>query len=183
MRYQDTNKIFSIHDMDITAAEAQGLATGMLCFSQQATVENWLKELWDENVSLTEDNLTILKQLFERTRKLILDDEAFAYQLFLPDDDAPLTEQMAAIVAWSEGFLFGVGFSQNHAEHWPAEIHEILQDIVEITRMDIDIDDLNMEKIVYEEHAEALMEIQEYLRTAVMLIKDYFNIEHKEATH
>ena len=133
-------------------------------------------------MSLSEENQSDLTELFEFTRNGVNDTDGFSYQLFLPDDDAPLKEQMMALVTWCDGFLFGVGFSEN-AENWPAEIREILQDMVEMTQMDIDIDDSDMEKTDYEDHVAALMEIQEYLRTAVMLIKDYLTTENKEARH
>lgn len=172
MAYQTINKIFQNNETDLTASEAHGLATGMLCIENSTEVANWLTELFPEDISLINDDKTILVALFEQTRKL-LGDDTFRYELFLPGDDEPLSQQLEALCFWCEGFLFGIGYTRSASE-WPGETGEIMKDIVEFTKMDIDGEE-NME-----EDEQAMMEVQEYLRVAVLMVRDQF-IEESNA--
>lgn len=173
MAYQTINKIFQKNDSDLSSSEAHGLATGMLCIEIQAESANWLAELFENDVILTDEDKTILDALFEQTRLLLKDeDQGFRYDLFLPGDDEDFSEQLRALSVWCEGFLFGIGYTQSSAD-WPSDVAEIMKDIVEFTKLDSELDeDLNQEEI--EEQEAALIEIQEYLRAAVMLVKDQF---------
>lgn len=169
MAYQTINKIFQKNDTDLSSAEAHGLATGMLCIENKAEVASWLSQLFPEPVVLVEEDKSILVALFEQTRKLLNDeDDGFRFDLFLPGDDVPLQEQLEALRSWCEGFLFGVGFS-NSSSDWPGETGEIMKDIVEFTKLDSSIEDDNED-----DDESALIEIQEYIRVAVMMVRDLF---------
>lgn len=179
MAYLTINRIFQKNDADIKASEAHGLATGLLCIENQVESADWLKEIFPEDVVLLEDDKVVLVGLFEQTRKLLNEeDHSFRYDLFLPSDDEPLTEQLQAIRYWCEGFLFGVGFSRSSTE-WPGDTGEIMKDIVEFTKLDVDIDD-DMDEDEMDEQNAALIEVQEYLRAAVMLVRDQFLEEGNE---
>jgi yecA family protein len=168
MAYQTINTIFHNNETDLTASEAHGLATGMLCLDNSTEVANWLTELFPDDIFLIDDDKSILVALFEQTRKLLSDeDNNFRYELFLPGDDEPLNQQLEALCFWCEGFLFGIGFTRSASE-WPSETREIMKDIVEFTKMDFEGDRQ------IEEDENALMEIQEYLRVAVIMIRDQF---------
>jgi len=119
--------------------------------------------------------------LFEQTRKLLCgDDDSFRYDLFLPGDDVELSQQLEAIRAWCEGFLFGIGYSRSEST-WPGETAEIMKDIVEFTKLDSELDD-EMDEEEKNENEAALIEIQEYLRVAVMMIRDQFSPENNAQT-
>jgi len=182
MAYQTINNIFQKNETDLSSAEAHGLATGMLCIENNMEVGNWLTQLLDDEVSLLDEDKTTLITLFEQTRKLLSgEDDGFRYDLFLPGDDEPLTEQLEAIRSWCEGFLFGVGHMRSESE-WPGETGEIIKDIVEFTKLDSDLDeDMDQEEI--NELEGSLIEIQEYLRVAVMMIRDQFMEESNTQTH
>jgi uncharacterized protein YgfB (UPF0149 family) len=154
MAYQTINNIFQINESDLTAAEAHGLATGMLCIENQTLVS-----------------------LFEQTRKLLNDEEdSFRYDLFLPGEDDPMGEQLEALRSWCEGFLFGVGYTRSSSD-WPGETGEVMKDIVEFTKLETHAD----EEMDADEAA--LIEIQEYLRVAVMMVKEQFMEENSEHKH
>jgi len=53
---------------------------------------------------------------------------------------------------------------------WPDEVDEILNDIIEFTKLDTHIEDEDAE-----ETENDLVEIQEYLRAAVMLVRGELN--------
>ncbi len=169
MAYQTINTLFKRNETDLTASEAHGLATGILCIESKADAANWLAELLPDEIILDEEDKTILMSLFEQTRKLLnKDDDSFGYDLFLPGDDASFNEQLIAICDWCDGFLFGIGYTRSSSE-WPGETGEIIKDIVEFTKLDTqDQDELEGDDA-------ALMEIQEYLRVAALTIRDQLN--------
>ncbi|WP_031433918.1 UPF0149 family protein [Methylomarinum vadi] len=164
MTYQTINAIFTGHAADLDVAEAHGMASGLLCVDIRAKADDWLRELFPEDVSLTEEENSLLLALFEQTRELLnAQDEQFAFDLLLPDDDAELSEQVEALRHWCQGFLFGVGYAKSTSV-WPGDCGEIMRDIVEFTKVDAEADG--------EEDENAFMEIHEYLRSAVLLIRD-----------
>lgn len=181
MAYQTINKIFKENESDLTSSEAHGLATGLLCIENKVNVTSWLTELFPEDIILLEEDKTILIALFEQTRKLLGgEDESFRYDLFLPADDEELTVQLEAIRSWCEGFLFGIGRSRSEST-WPEEVSEIIKDVVEFTKMDTELGEIDEEEI--NENESALVEIQEYLRVAVMMIRDQFMEENNSQIH
>ena len=109
-----------------------------------------------------DENKYLLVRLFEETRRLLASDE-FEFDLLLPEDDAPLSDQVEALKSWCRGFLFGVG-SGAAATNWSNDVREILKDITEFTKLDANAEG--------EEDERALGEITEYLRPAVLLLRD-----------
>ena len=173
MAYQTISNIFSKNESDLTASEAHGLATGMLCIENKTEVTSWLAELFPEDVTVIEEDNTILVSLCEQTRKLLNEeDTSFSYDLFLPGDDEEISVQLEAIRYWCEGFLFGVGYS-NSSSNWPGETGEVMKDIVEFTKMDSEVED-DMDEDEKEAYDSGVIEIQEYLRVAVLTIRDQF---------
>jgi yecA family protein len=182
MAYQAITTIFQSNECDLTASEAHGLAAGMLCIENEIEVANWLSELFPEDVFLVEEEKAILEGLFEQTRKLLNeDDESFRFDLFLPNEDGLLKEQLEAIRYWCDGFLFGVGYTRSSSD-WPGETGEIMQDIVEFTKLDTELSD-EMDEDEIDEHESALIEIQEYIRVAVIMIRDQFTAENTQQKH
>lgn len=164
--YQAVNAVLEQQDADVGAAEAHGIAVGMLSVEARVDADNWLQELLTDNHTIVDEDKTLLLSLFERTRELLTTEtDEFAFDLFLPDDDESLADQAEALRSWCQGFLFGVGYAQS-AGNWPGESGEIMRDIVELTKIDSDVDG--------EDDANALMEIREYLRAAVYNVRDYF---------
>ena len=162
MAYNACNAIIVQNDVDLSAAEAHGMATGMLCVNGQAESAFWLADLLHDSHAALAENNYVLVRLFEETRRLLGSDE-FEFDLFLPEDEASLIEQVEALRNWCRGFLFGVG-SGASASNWPKEAREILKDIAEFTKLDSNAEG--------EEDERALMEITEYLRSAVLLLRD-----------
>lgn len=148
----------------IDAAEAHGIAVGMLCIDTRVTVDDWCAQLSAERLQLPTNEQQLISELFEQTRALLApEDEQFAFDLLLPDAEQALKLQAEALRGWCQGFLYGVGYMQSSAA-WPGDSEEILQDIVEFTKMETET--------VTEEDAFALMELHEYLRSAVLMIRD-----------
>lgn len=152
-------------DPELSAAQAHGMATGMLCVNEQAQSAEWLTELFRNAEQATEEGKAALVHLFEETRSLLASDD-FEFDLLLPDDEASLSEKVEALTYWCQGFLLGVGVT-HAASDWPREVTEILKDIIEFTKLDTDAEG--------EEDENDFMEITEYIRSAVLLLRDEFN--------
>ena len=162
MAYNSCNAIFLRCDSDLSAAEAHGLATGMLCVSDQTESTYWLAELMQNSPQVSNNDNDILIRLFEETRRLIASNE-FDFDLFLPDDEVALTDRVEALTNWCRGFLFGVG-SVATVTNWSKDTREILKDITEFTKLDTDVDG--------EEDECDFVEITEFLRSAILLLRD-----------
>ncbi len=162
MTYNTCNTIIINADADLSAAEAHGMATGMLCTNEQVECEIWLTELLGNNDSLSAENTYILIRLLEETRRLLFSDE-FEFDLFLPEVDTALDLRVQALKFWCRGFLLGVG-SVASAANYSRDAMEILRDIAEFTKLDTDVEDENDEN--------DFVEITEYLRPAVLLLRD-----------
>ena len=162
MAYKACNAIFVQIDAELSAAEAHGMATGMLCANEQTESAAWLAELLHNANPVINENKILLTRLFEETRRLLASDE-FEFDLFLPEDDTSLVEQVEALKSWCRGFLFGVG-SGDSALSWSKDVREILKDITEFTKLDVNVEG--------EEDERAFVEITEYLRSAVLLLRD-----------
>jgi yecA family protein len=165
MTYQVINAIVVQSDTDLSAAQAHGMATGMLCVNEQARSANWLAELFQQGTPVADAGNTALVDLFEETRSLLASDE-FEFDLLLPDDDALLSEQVEALTHWCQGFLLGVSFT-HAASDLSREATEILKDIVEFTKLDTEAEG--------EEDEGDFMEITEYIRSAVLLLRSELN--------
>jgi uncharacterized protein YgfB (UPF0149 family) len=171
--YQAVSTVLEKYDADMGASEAHGIAVGMLCVELKADVLNWLDELFTDQNDLVDEDKTIMVDLFERSRELLdPETEEFSFDLLLPDDDESLGEQVEALRVWCQGFLFGVGYAQTSAE-WPGDSAEVMRDLIELTKIDSDVDG--------EDDEAALIEIHEYLRAAVLTVRDQF-AESKNAS-
>lgn len=167
MTYQLVDSIMQRYDADFGAAEAHGIACGMLCIEPKTDNDHWLGELFADQSLLVDDDKSLLLELFEQTRQLLNPEiEDFAFDLFLPEDDEALPAQVEALRCWCQGFLFGVGYSQSGGD-WPGDTAEVMQDLIELTKLD-------SESAVSEDDENDLIEIHEYVRGAVFVVRDQF---------
>lgn len=166
MTYLAINEILEELNAGFDAAEAHGMAAGMLSVESRCKAENWLNAVLATADNIPEADTNRLLELFEQVgADLHPSVESFEFDLFLPEDDESIAEQVEALRNWCQGYLLGVGYSQSSGD-WPGEIGEIMRDIVELTKVDSGVED--------EDDAYAFMEIREYLRAAVFTVRDYF---------
>ncbi|TRW92180.1 UPF0149 family protein [Candidatus Methylobacter oryzae] len=165
MTYSIINTIVVRSDAGLSAAQAHGMASGMLCANGQAQSAEWLTELFRDAAPVADEDKAVLVGLFEETRSLLASDD-FEFDLLLPGDEASLSEQVEALVYWCQGFLWGVGFTHATSD-LSEEAREILKDIVEFTKLDIEAEG--------EDDESDFMEITEYMRSAVLLLRSELN--------
>lgn len=144
-----------------SAAGAHGLLSGLLCVGGGIDSGLWISRVFgpDDDPPNAQE-LALLAGLFAATRRQ-LDDQDFSFDLFLPEDDRPLSERADALGEWCQGFLLGLGYGGQGAD-WPGECAEILRDIVEISRIDPDASG--------EADEAAYAELVEYVRVGVQAI-------------
>jgi uncharacterized protein len=165
MTYQIIHEIFEQQELDVSPPEAHGMACAMLCVDNRADAGNWLAQLFEHETQLSDFNKKPLIALFEQTRTLLNPETSgFDFDLLLPDTE-DLAELAVALSAWCQGFLWGIGYSHSGTD-WPVETNGILKDMVEMTKLDAEIEEDN------EDDQEAFMQLHQYLRAAVLMIRD-----------
>lgn len=165
MLYLEIDLITKRLENGYSAAEAQGIATGMLCGNDRTETGLWISEILQDIDEINLEDRIVLERLFENTKTTLVGDD-FSFKLLLPDDDTPLSEQADALRQWCQGFLFGIG-SIPLASDWPDENREIIKDIAEFAKLDTNVDGEDAEN--------DFMEITEYLRAAVMYLRTGLN--------
>ncbi len=173
MRYQQIDSITQKLNARLCAAEAHGIATGLLCGNLHTGTEFWLGQIVQEVDDVEVDDKIILEQFFDQTRSSLIDDD-YTYELLLPDESFPLGEQAEALRQWCQGFLFGIGSVPTRSD-WQSESREILKDITEFTKLDADIEG--------EEAENDFVEITEYLRAAVLYLVTELNSGQNDSVH
>lgn len=154
-------------DANAGASEAHGILCGMLCAEQGADRAAWLAEVLGSEASsanlLVREATQRLDRLLEETLGQ-LGDGMLGLRLLLPDDEQPLSKRVAALGAWCEGFLLGIARTQRGGvAELPAEVQELVADLVEITKVDAqELDDSQEDENSY-------AEVVEYVRMGVLL--------------
>lgn len=165
MLYLEIDLITKRLENGYSAAETQGIATGMLCGNDRTETGLWISEILQDIDEIDLEDRIVLEHLFENTKTTLVGDD-FSFKLLLPDDNAPLSERADALRQWCQGFLFGIG-SVPLASDWPDESREIIKDIAEFAKLDANVDGEDAEN--------DFMEITEYLRAAVMYLRTGLN--------
>jgi hypothetical protein len=92
-----------------------------------------------------------------------LADRSFEFELLLPDPDASLAERSGALFDWCRGFLGGFGLAAGAAPSLSEDSREALADIAKLAAAQPQDDG-------DEEDEEALVELEEFVRVAVLLL-------------
>lgn len=172
MIYQTVERIFLQGHAELSAAEAHGMAVGMLCANDNARSSDWLAELFGDDKP-ADDEISMLLDWFDQS-EVLLDSDQFEFELFLPDENTRLTERANALADWCRGFLFGFG-SQKKASTLSGESKEILKDVYEFSHMDPQADG--------EEDEAAFIELTEYVKAAVLLLRSEITLKPKRVVH
>lgn len=96
----------------LALSELHGGICGALCASGPAAAETWLDEgLIDEPEAGPQTDLRGALHDLVTASWEYLSSTTLEFEPLLPDDDAPLGEQVEALAAWCHGFLGGLGFA------------------------------------------------------------------------
>lgn len=163
--YHQVQDVICSEPSSISAAEAHGVLTGMLCVCGDLKLAQWLAALFDSRESgVAEADMPTLSQLCEQTRRALRQND-YAFELLLPDEETELRLRAAALGEWCQGFLYGVGL-QGAPGEWTQDTAEVLSDLAEISRLDSDVEG--------EADEAAFTEINEFVRIAVQMVLEEF---------
>jgi uncharacterized protein YgfB (UPF0149 family) len=150
-------------------SEAHGFALGLLVARVPEPFKAWSDELYsdlDPADVLAGECKVALDRLFSA---VFADagDGPMQLALMLPQDIQVNTHRLAAVRDWCQGFLFGFGLGgKSSSDLLSTAGREFLRDIAEFTRLDTADVENNAE------NQAALIDIEEYLREGVMLMRD-----------
>ncbi|MBS99266.1 MAG: hypothetical protein CMI01_11380 [Oceanospirillaceae bacterium] len=150
----------------VSPAELHGLLAGQLAAGARFDADTLLKvfqELMDVSALRSETTKLGLIELYQRTLAQYESDD-FGFALLLPDDDQMLAQRAEALGSWCSGFLSGFGLHTKANTKLSQEASEGLQDLAQIAQIAADTDAES------EEDEADLMEVQEYVRMAAMLM-------------
>lgn len=162
--YREINPLLQQENSVKDAAEIHGILCGLFCGNNSIAYSQWEYEIFSESPSALVQ--VKLQQLFTSTL-LQLNDSNFSLQLFLPEDSVALVERTAALGNWCQGLLLGLTISGGTGlKGITPETEEFTTDLLKISQVGEFILSNN------EEDEEAYMELTEYVRAGVMLIKE-----------
>lgn len=104
----------------------------------------------------------LLDQLYQASLQQ-LESPDFEFELLLPDDDRPVNERGDGLMAWGRGFLGGFGLAAGAEPPLSEESSEALADLARITAAELTYEEPEADE-------EALGEVAEFVRVAVMLV-------------
>lgn len=135
MTHADLQAALSRMGMTMDASEAHGWLCGALCTRAGFGASEWLAELADGDVPEPEPEL---QRLAAWTLEVLASD-GFEFEPLLPGEDAPLADRVAALAAWCDGFLYGVGSGAPDPKKVQAgEVGEFLADLADIARVELE---------------------------------------------
>ncbi len=175
--YEYMSQCLTDAGVDAGASGAHGLLCGLICAGEtniwQPLSGEWFPVVRAED-SAVEECKSVVNELALAIHACI-DGVDFGFPVLLPDEDVPLQQRACAVRDWCEGFLYGIGLVAAARENGlPDQIKESLNDLTEISRMDVDA-------VSGEEEDEvALAEVIEYIWVAAMLVHDEMALEQRE---
>lgn len=130
----------SLARMNITvdASEAHGWLAGALCVREGYDAEQWLAELAAGSGDRAPPPDAELRAVAAGTLAAF-HSEGFEFAPLLPEDSTPLRERVAALAAWSGGFLYGIGTGASETAVAKAgDAGEFLRDLADIARAELE---------------------------------------------
>lgn len=157
-----------------TLAECHGVACGLLVRQPKADQTAFrallalLEIVRDPGPAFAE----VLDELLDATRDQLADQD-MGLVIWLPDDEEPLEGRTEALAQWCNGFLAGIGAGDDQRlDQLSGEGSEALADIQEISLAELGESEDSPGEGVVEEEEGAFAEIVEYVRIAVLILRE-----------
>jgi uncharacterized protein YgfB (UPF0149 family) len=134
MTHADLAESLARMDITVDPSEAHGWLAGALCVREGYDAKEWLAELAADSGGAHPAPDAGLGGLPAATLAAFRSED-FAFAPLLPAEEAPLGERVAALAAWSGGFLYGIGTGASDAAVAKAgDVGEFLRDLADIAR-------------------------------------------------
>jgi yecA family protein len=173
--YQQADELLQQVNETVTAGEAHGMICGFICMGSCLDGQTWLSRILGESNATAEQlkqAQQILLNLYEQASEK-LQTLAFDFDLFLPNEDEPLTKRCLALSHWCQGFVIAL---QDLGKGEQIVLGEDAQDafdhLLELVRLDYE----NTEPS--EENERSYQEVKEYVRLAILMI--YMDIAEQQ---
>ncbi|TQV62345.1 MAG: UPF0149 family protein [Halothiobacillaceae bacterium] len=154
----------ALDDAAVSAAEAHGVLTGMICASGPVELSDWWSQIREDDEQAAVPAL--LGQVHAET-STSLAELTGTFDLMLPDDEDDLGDRAEALHLWCNGFLYGYGVAGGKdPSQLPDDAAEVLRDIGQFAQASFDLGDDD------EEDELAYSELVEYLRVGVLLLHE-----------
>lgn len=144
-----------------SAWELHGALCGWLA-GGGADARGWLAQVFADAELPAPDAGSPLDLMREATAAQLAD-RSFEFELMLPDADASLAERSGALFDWCRGFVGAFGLAAGEARGLSDESREALADLAKLATAEPQDDG-------DEEDEEALVEIEEFVRVAALLL-------------
>lgn len=147
----------------VGAAEMHGCISGAACAQAAVRPSDWVADAQagHEDAGRVAALRDVLHDVIRQSRE-VLEGDDMAFAPLLPADESALDERVAALAAWCNGFLYGIGRAGSLGRP-AAAVEEILRDFAEIGRATVGGEDLG------EDAERDYAELVEFVRAAVQL--------------
>lgn len=163
--YDDIDALIVRLRLGTDASELHGSLCGYLAGAGSLGNSSLLAalELDGEATAPSAADLALLQRWVKQSEAELADSE-LGFEPLLPEDDRPLPERAEAMIEWCRGFLggFGLAGTTAHAQ-LSDEAQEILRDLGMVASSSLDFGNETDDE-------DALIEIQEFVRVAAMLL-------------
>uniref|UniRef100_A0A486XSW6 FIG001590: Putative conserved exported protein n=1 Tax=Rheinheimera sp. BAL341 TaxID=1708203 RepID=A0A486XSW6_9GAMM len=158
-----------------SAAEVHGLIAGLLSAGVEPDAQQLLPVLHDflnDGQALSAELKQQVVGLIDTTHTALAQND-FSFALLLPSDDDSLPERLDAMVEWTQAFLVGFAVQQTDLSLVSNDVREALDQLSEVTRIDIHTTDDGSA----EENDEAYYLVLEHIR--IMVLSCYTEVGQK----
>jgi uncharacterized protein YgfB (UPF0149 family) len=142
--------------------ELHGSLCGWLAGAGKHDRDGWFAAVMADPLLSPPEPGTALDRLYDASTKQ-LESADFEFELLLPDEERPVAERGDALMAWGRGFLGGFGLAAGAEAPLSEDASEALADLARITANELAYEDPEADE-------EALAEVSEFVRVAVMLV-------------
>lgn len=143
-------------------SELHGSLCGYLSGGGRHDRSNWFAQVMSDPLLSPPEPEGALDRLYVASTRQ-LDSPDFEFELLLPPVDRPVSERGDGLLAWGRGFLGGFGLAAGANPPLSEESQEALADLARIASSDLSYEDPEADE-------EALEEVSEFVRVAVMLL-------------
>jgi uncharacterized protein len=158
-----------------SASEVHGLIAGLLSAGVEPDAQQLLPVLHDflnDGQAFPADVKLHVVEILASTAKDLAQND-FTFSMLLPSDDDSLPERLDAMVEWTQAFLVGFAVQQTDLSLVSDDVREALDQLSEVTRIDIHTTDDGSA----EENDEAYYLVLEHIR--IMVLACYSEVVQK----
>lgn len=176
-RFTQIDSALALANLEILPSEIHGIVVGAIANHLKTGVSPDLLKLVEPEANPEVGRFApvheLLYELYRDQSELLFENKE-GFDLILPDDDQPITEQVSGIAAWCKGYLLGLLYNNRFSiDQLPESGAEIARDFLEISEAAAgDGDD--------EEESWALAELQEYVKVGAQLVFEFIYAERSD---